>query len=225
MRTSRQRQAHDFPHAACLAAALAVGPALAAPDPADLCERATEQAAAETGVPLDVLRTIALAESGRSDGMVLRPWPWTANFGGQGYWYASNREAELAVEERLSLGATNIDIGCFQINHRWHGDAFASVGAMFDPDANALYAAQFLARLFDETGNWSDAAAAYHSRTPEQADIYRAKFEELAGEVGAAAAPAPRKNRFPLLRAGAAGALGSLVPQVEGSGSLFGAAP
>jgi hypothetical protein len=211
--------------AACLGMMLQAVPVEAALDPAELCDRAAARASAETGVPLDVLRTVALVESGRPNGGDQRPWPWTANFGGQGYWYATSREAELAVDERRSMGATNIDIGCFQINHRWHGANFASVSAMFDPDANALYAAQFLSRLFDETGNWPDAAAAYHSRTPEHAEVYRARFEAVAGGQNTSSERAPRLNRFPLLQSGASGSLGSLVPHVAGTGSLFGTTP
>lgn len=219
-RTARFRQALGL----LLGLLLCATPATAALNPADLCDRAAIRAASETGVPLDVLRAIALVESGRTEAGVQRPWPWTANFGGQGAWYATRAEAELAVEERASMGATNIDIGCFQINRRWHGDEFSGISAMFDPEANALYAAQFLARLFEETGSWTEAAAAYHSRTPEQAAVYRTRFEAAADGLGTAP-PAPRINRFPLLQSGSAGALGSLVPQVDGMGYLFGGAP
>ena len=113
---------------------------------------------------------------------------------------------------------------------RWHAKAFPDMATMFDPRANALYAAQFLLGLFDETGSWPDAAAAYHSRTPEYADRYRARFNQLhdgldAREEMPLLAGVTRENRFPLLQAGAAGSLGSLVPQVEGGFSLIRAAP
>jgi len=212
---------------ACLASGTA---AQAATDPAALCERATVLAAEQTGVPLTVLQAIALAESGRSWGGHQRPWPWTVNFGGDGAWHDSAAEAQRAVAEYQAAGGTNFDIGCFQINHRWHAEAFPDMATMFDPRANALYAAQFLLGLFDETGSWPDAAAAYHSRTPEYADRYRARFNRLhdgldAREEMPLLAGVTRENRFPLLQAGAAGSLGSLVPQVEGGFSLIGAAP
>jgi soluble lytic murein transglycosylase-like protein len=63
-------------------------------------------------------------------------------------------------------GARSYDVGCFQINYRWHGQHFASLDQMFDPDANAAYAARFLSELYAEFGDWSRAAGAYHSRTP-----------------------------------------------------------
>ena len=213
--------------AACLMSGTA---ALAASDPSSLCERAMMLAAEQTGVPLSVLQAIALAESGRSWGGRQRPWPWTVNFGGDGNWYDSSAEARSAVAEYQAEGGTNFDIGCFQINHRWHAGAFPDMATMFDPKANALYAAEFLMGLFAETGSWPDAAAAYHSRTPEYADRYRARFTRLhdgldAGGQMPLLAGVARENRFPLLQAGAAGSLGSLVPQVEGGFSLIGSAP
>ena len=48
---------------------------------------------------------------------------------------------------------------------------------MFDPDMNALYAARFLSELYREFGDWTGAAGAYHSRTPEYADRYKVKFQ------------------------------------------------
>lgn len=214
-----------------MAAAIAATAAGAAFDPSAMCEDAARRAARATGVPVSVLQAISLAESGRSQGGQRRPWPWTVNFGGPGFWYESSEEAQLAVAERQALGATNFDIGCFQINHRWHGEAFDSVAQMFDPEANALYAARFLQKLFDETGNWPDAAAAYHSRTPELAEAYRQRFLALQdgaeqGELAASADPAlPRENLFPLLRAGGRGSLASLVPAQARGASLFGAMP
>jgi hypothetical protein len=217
----------------CLGAAVVIGVlsiarVCAGMDAPALCEVAASRAAELSGVPLPVLQAIALAESGRSTGGQTRPWPWTVNFGGQGYYYDSSDEAQLAVLERQAAGTTNFDVGCFQINHRWHGAAFPSIAAMFDPDTNARYAADFLQQLFAETGSWPAAAAAYHSRTPEYAERYRARFETLlAGVPGPPeiALMAHRENLFPLLRSGRAGALGSLVPQHPAGMTLIGAAP
>jgi len=205
-------------------------PAGAAPDPPGLCEAAAREAAAETGVPLKVLNAIALTESGRNHGGRRRPWPWTVNFGGPGFWYDSSEEAQLAIAERQAVGTTNFDVGCFQINHRWHGDAFDTMAQMFDPTSNARYAARFLAQLFQETGSWPDAAAAYHSRTPELAEAYRARFLALHDglEDPGTDLTEPtliRRNLFPFLQTGGRGALASLVPRQTGGASLFGGSP
>ena len=56
-----------------------------------------------------------------------------------------------------------IDVGCMQINHHYHADAFASVTEMFDPHKNVDYAAHFLTRLRQREGSWTMAVARYHA--------------------------------------------------------------
>ena len=62
-------------------------------------------------------------------------------------------------------GVQSIDVGCMQVNLMYRPEAFASLNQAFDPKTNAVYAADFLNRLFIKTGNWSKAIAAYHSQT------------------------------------------------------------
>jgi hypothetical protein len=230
---------------------------LAAPDPAvastdrlaQLCDHAAQSASRETGVPLAVLRAITRTETGRGRGGKLDPWPWTVNMEGKGVWFDTEDAARAYVFRHFKRGARSFDVGCFQINYKWHGAAFASVEEMFDPAKNARYAAEFLKTLFAEFGDWTEAAGAYHSRTPEFADRYKARFERLRAALDpvppgpvrlAHAAPltaqeaAPWRispadpgapagtNGFPLLRAGAAlSGLGSLVPARDGAARAF----
>lgn len=176
---------------------------------ANICDEAAHRAARSTGVPADVLLAITRMETGRSRAEN-EPWPWTVNHAGDGTWFPSEDDARSYVFSKLKRGSTNIDIGCFQINYRWHADAFRSLDDMFDPDSNASYAASFLAQLHAEFGNWTDAAGAYHSRTPEFASKYKAKFatfnalvQDLGLTTSAAIQPA-------VLREGSAAGLGSL---------------
>jgi hypothetical protein len=242
-----------------LLALLALGPlplraertpvaAPAAEDPAGLCEAAAARVARESGVPLSVLRAISLTETGRRRAGALRPWPWTVNMEGAGEWFDTSDEAKAYVLRHHQRGARSYDVGCFQLNYRWHGQHFASIEEMFDPLANARYAARFLADLYAESGDWSRAAGAYHSRTPRYAERYRARFDRIRAQLeglpapneapllaagpapGGAApgstraaapaeAPPPRLNTFPLLQAAAAPrGLGSLVPLAPAQG-------
>jgi hypothetical protein len=195
-------------------------------DPSVLCLQAASEASARTGVPYDVLRAIATVETGRMG----RPWPWTVNFGGDGQWYDSADEAEAQVTEAIRRGATNVDLGCFQLNYRWHAAGFPSIVDMLDPLQNATYAAEFLSAHFSRTGDWALAAAAYHSATPEYAEAYMARFETVyaglaSGETApsdTAPRPIERDNRFPLLMAGATGSAGSIVPASVGGTRLIG---
>lgn len=153
-------------------------PAVALPS-ADVCEWAAQQAAQESGVPVDILGALTLTETGRRlDGLV-RPWAWSANAEGEGTWFDDPASAITFAEDRVAQGRTNLDIGCFQLNYRWHGENFSSVAQMFDPLENARYAARFVSQLHAETGDWRAAAGAFHSRTPAYAQRYLARFDTL----------------------------------------------
>ncbi len=60
-------------------------------------------------------------------------------------------------------GAKFIDIGCMQINHRWHAAHFPSLEAMFDTRRNVEYAAHFLKELRAREASWTLAVARYNS--------------------------------------------------------------
>ncbi|SNS69309.1 Transglycosylase SLT domain-containing protein [[Luteovulum] sphaeroides subsp. megalophilum] len=124
----------------------------------------------------------------------------------------------------LDQGRGNFDVGCFQLNNRWHAANFASMHDMFDPDANALYAARYLQDLRGPSDDWSSAAGAYHSATPELARRYRSRFEMLLADLPTAAAEGvvARVNVFPLFRAGDVRSTGSLVPLDAPARPLFG---
>lgn len=165
--------------------------ASASPSDRGICDAAGAAAAAQTGVPHDVLRAITRTETGRARDGQLQPWPWTVNMEGKGTWFDNREEALRYVLAHHQRGARSYDVGCFQINYRWHGDAFPSIEAMFDPATNALYAAQFLLRLYAETGSWAKSAAAYHSRTPKFANRYQARFERILARLGGKTLPPP----------------------------------
>jgi hypothetical protein len=157
-----------------------------ADEAAALCERAIVNGARRAGVPEGVLHAIALTETGRNMGGEMRPWPWAINREGEGHWFATRDEALRFAKASVAAGRTSFDVGCFQVNYRWHGDAFPSLEAMFDMETSGTYAAQFLRNLHGELGDWSAAAGAYHSRTPEFAQRYRARFDRIYANLGGA---------------------------------------
>jgi len=87
--------------------------------------------------------------------------------------------------------AEQLDLGCFQINLRWHGRAFDTLDQMLDPARNARYAARFLAALHDETGDWTAAAAAYHSRTSDHARAYLERLSIVLAQLPGSRLVAP----------------------------------
>lgn len=187
------------------------------PKVAQVCSQSAQIASRESGVPFDVLMAIAKTETGRQINGATQPWPWAINTRGTGQWLP-NRAALLdAALSNIASDETSFDVGCFQINYRWHSQNFASLDEMIDPLSNARYAARFLRELQLEFGTWREAAGAYHSRTAEHADRYKQQFSKNLTTVDDAPTPPQsyvrKVNNFPLLK-DSDGALsnGSLVP-------------
>ena len=164
------------------------------------CDVAAAQAARQTGTPIEVLRAIGRVESGRTTDAGFHPWPWTVNVEGRGRWFESRLAALSYLRQRQADGSRSFDVGCFQINYRWHGDAFSNLDAMFEPMENALYAATFLGDLYQEFGDWPKAIGAYHSRTEIHATRYtalvvaRLDMAQLPAAVQLAGTPAGSRS-------------------------------
>ena len=143
--------------------ALIVASALAGPAAAG-CVASLVQAAARHGVPADLMLALGHAESG---------WKaFAVNSAGASHFPETEAEAVALVRSEQARGINSIDVGCGQINLRWHADAFADLSEAFDPERNAEYAARFLAELKAAHGDWTTAVARYHSSDPEAQQIY-----------------------------------------------------
>jgi len=128
-------------------------------------------------VPRNLLGAIGLTESGYTDPETKKfaPWPWTVYSEGEGRYHASKADAIADVQALKRRGVKNIDVGCMQINLKYHPQAFHSLEEAFDPNANVGYAAQFLAKLKAEHKSWGRSIARYHSSTPEFGNRYKKK--------------------------------------------------
>lgn len=179
---------------------------------AGLCVRAILAAQERHGIPDNLLLGIGLQEAGTRRGGRLTVWPWAVNAAGEGRLFDSREAAMAWVRARRAAGVRSIDVGCLQINLRWHPRAFAALEDGFDPARNADYAARFLVSLRERTGSWSLAAGSYHSFTPAKRDVYlaslrrnlaaaNARLTELAALAGpvavSASPPAARPRRAP----------------------------
>jgi hypothetical protein len=133
------------------------------------------------GIPKDLLRAIALVESGRWDSkkQAIVAWPWTVTAEGEGRYFATKRDAMTAVFELWSANVTNIDVGCLQVNLHYHGGAFANLEEAFEPSRNVAYGAKYLKNMYHASRSWSQAAAYYHSTRPERGLPYKAKVLKL----------------------------------------------
>lgn len=133
------------------------------------------------GIPTGLLKAISHAESGRwnaENGEIIA-WPWTVMTGGKGHFLPNRAAAISFVKARQAEGVENIDVGCMQINLKYHPDAFTSLDQAFNPNANAAYAANFLRERFAVKKSWILAAGDYHSTTVTLNMAYRQKITKL----------------------------------------------
>jgi hypothetical protein len=160
----------------------AIGAAEATAESAQ-CGKAIIRAARTTGVPVALLRALVPTESGlpRAQGRgTAYPWPWTLNANGRGSFHFKTRAAaEKHLNALVRAGIDNVDIGCMQVNWRWHGGAFVSPAAALDPDHNIGYAAALLRDYRRQVGSWAGAVGLYHSHTPALADAYRCRVARV----------------------------------------------
>ncbi len=126
---------------------------------ANVCEEHIYLAAQKYDVPIALLYAVGLAESGRKG----RLHPYALNVEGRTFFPNSQREALNIFKRQRALGRNLIDLGCMQINHKYHAAEFRSLESMLDPRLNVNYSARFLRRLKDRHGSWSVAVARYHA--------------------------------------------------------------
>jgi hypothetical protein len=145
------------------------------------CEQATVATEMAQRLPRAVLFSVAMVESGRFNAATrkTRPWPWTINAEGQSYYFKTKRDAIAAAHRLRKEGVRSMDVGCMQINLRYHPDAFTDLDAAFDPIINVAYAAEFLKRLHTRTDSWPEAIAAYHSQSKTRSQPYFARVIDV----------------------------------------------
>jgi hypothetical protein len=167
-------------------------------DPGQLCRPAIRTAERAHGIPVALLAALGRVESGRRDpdSGAFGPWPWTINAEGRGQFFPTKADAIAEVRRLQARGVRSIDVGCMQVNLHHHPQAFASLEDAFDPATNADYAARFLVELQQRSNNWLQAAAHYHSHTPEFADAYRRRVMAAWPEESRLAAAAHREAQI-----------------------------
>ncbi len=117
--------------------------------------------AQEYGVPAEILYSVALQESeGPGIG---RPWPWTANVKGKGFYFDNREELYSFLCSLLAQGHKSFDIGLGQVNWYWNGSRFASLWEATDPYVNLRTAAAILHEHYLETRSWALAVGRYHA--------------------------------------------------------------
>jgi len=161
-----------FPAPAPSAAVVAAPQVTAPVSVQNVCVQEILRAQTRYSIPDNILLGIGLQEAGFVHEGQLTIWPWAVNAEGTGRIFDTRAKALGWVEEQQGTGVRSIDVGCMQINLRWHPEAFTSTLQGFNPAVNVDYAARFLLRLYQKTNDWMLAAGSYHSFNPETRDVY-----------------------------------------------------
>ena len=190
------------------------GAPIAAGSEDGICIKEILAAQARHGIPDNMLLAIGLQEAGTRRNGQFTVWPYAVNAEGEGRLFDSRAAALDWIAERQRAGVRSIDVGCMQINMRWHPDAFMNAAQGFDPAVNVDYAARFLTQLYRQTGNWMAAAGSYHSQEPQYRDIY---LSRLHSNIAAANARLPE---FIALAGGSPPRRAAPSPQRDDGGNI-----
>lgn len=141
------------------------------------------------GVDPYLLYAIALAESRKTMGDVVRPWPWAVNVAGKGYWFTSLKEAEDFVDSKLESGIKNMDIGPLQVNVKWNGHRVNNPKELFHLPTAIRVGTDILAEALASSPNdLTLAVGRYHNwEDSQRARAYGTKvlmYRKLMVEAG-----------------------------------------
>ncbi|MBS4049379.1 MAG: transglycosylase SLT domain-containing protein [Alphaproteobacteria bacterium] len=142
------------------------------PAQANPCKTAAIHVAWETKTPLHILNAISKVESAFN--------PYAFNTEGTPRRFNIKSQAAIYLR-RMIEEKRSVDVGCMQMNIRWHLQRFERPEDMLDPLANMRAAQLYLNELRRQCGDWECAAGAFHNmRDPAANRRYRCK---LASEL------------------------------------------
>ncbi|WP_349571126.1 lytic transglycosylase domain-containing protein [Azotobacter salinestris] len=126
---------------------------------------AYQVAVAGTGVPSQVLYSVALQESGTPLRGQLIPWPWTLNVAGRSLRFKNRSAACSALLQALrTVNPRLVDVGLGQVNIGWNGHRFKEPCEGLDPYRNLAVTAEILQEHKQASGSddWIGVAGRYH---------------------------------------------------------------
>ena len=142
----------------------------------NICLSEARRAEAQHGIPSGLLQSITRVEAGRKTVTgEFMPWAWTLNDAGEGLFFDSREAAMRHLEAAVAAPGHSVDVGCMQVNTKWHMEGFHNLSDMLDPVQNADYAAAFLLDLHEAHQSWDDAVKHYHSSEPGKNVAYHGR--------------------------------------------------
>ena len=152
-------------------------------DKLKLCENTIESLELQTDIPKGLLLGIGKVEAIRKINNKYIIWPWTINHAGKSLFFDTKKQMTNYVFKNLKRNDFNIDVGCMQINIKWHKNNFKKISDMFEINPNISYAASFLQQLKNKYGSWDKAIKHYHSSDPKKNKPYLIKVKSFWKKV------------------------------------------
>ncbi len=152
-------------------------------DKLKLCENTIESIELQTDIPKGLLLGIGKVEAIRKINNKYIIWPWTINHAGKSLFFDNKEQMKNYVFKNLKRKDFNIDVGCMQINIKWHKNNFKKISDMFEVNPNISYAASFLKQLKNKHGSWDKAIKHYHSSDPKKNNPYLIKVKSFWKKV------------------------------------------
>lgn len=138
------------------------------------CSELVDKVEKKYNIPNKLLKAISLTESGRTIEKEFIAWPWSLNVSGKSYYFKDKLNALLFLQKKIK-NQKNIDIGCMQINFKYHNKQFKNLESMLDPTNNIDWAARYLKELHKKYKSWNIAISRYHSSNPKKMKKYLEK--------------------------------------------------
>ena len=140
------------------------------------CSESINKIENKYNIPNKLLRAISLTESGRTIDKKFVAWPWSVNVSGKSYYFKDKATTLIFLQKKVKY-QKNIDIGCMQINFKYHNEQFKNLNTMLDPINNIDWAAKYLKKLYKRYKSWNIAISRYHSSNPERMKKYLEKVK------------------------------------------------
>ena len=140
------------------------------------CQKEINIIEKQIDIPKGLLTAIGKTESGRfKNDKTVVIWPWTINTGKKSLFFDNKIQMKNFVINEIKKENYNLDVGCMQINLKWHRSKFKNILDVLDPMVNVSYATSFLYELHSNFGNWDEAIKRYHSSKPKKHLKYHQK--------------------------------------------------
>ncbi|ENA27874.1 transglycosylase-like protein with SLT domain [Pseudomonas duriflava] len=130
---------------------------------ADLDNSLFGEIAREHGLPVNLLYSVALAESAYSSSEGISPWPYTIRTATKAYYAKTLEEAEHLLTDLLR-SARSVDVGIMQVNLYWNSDRINDPKSLLSAENGLRTGASILSeRIRSAPGDLELGIGRYHN--------------------------------------------------------------